>query len=723
MNVNNRGFWGVVLKVSQSLWERAKDLGAILKLCRFSVIMLLFGLAFLLLVPQGQDVLRDLAEWQHEKFRAAVKLGFFFIALVLWAINSWYWARVMLRFPFDEPQSLSPSREGWRRFLRKHIPRLLGLSAFVVVAVAFFSASKAYGESDILNVGQTLNFLGYTCLVLGGLFYLGTILRRKISSALYQRLMGMKLTDHGVFRAATAVFNVDTGEQDFSAELHSMWNIEPNSRLALGTSLFISLVLFLLFYLWPVAAAFFGAATIVLLAVSCWIPLGSMAVHATNLARVPILSFLVLSLLLFSFWNDNHAIGTFPAADPVADIVEKPTVEKHFSEWLQQRLERWPGEAPHPVFVVAAEGGGIRAAYWSGIVLAALQDLNPDFADHVYAISGVSGGSLGGSVFDALLREGQDGKVLSCGESESFGPMQSCAHEVLSADFLAPTVAYMLYPDLLQRFLPFSVPSFDRARALETAWEKGWEKQLHNRRFAASFHNLWRQGGESLPSLFLNSTWVETGKRVIISNLKIDENTFTDALDFFDINGAEVPLSSAVHNSARFTYVSPAGTVRTPDGKDWGHLVDGGYFENSWAATAYEVLAAMKKGVGAKRWSRILPVVIMISNDPKLMKSEDPGPRQFLNELLSPVATLFSTRNARASYSRVALRSLVEQQNRNKGLYLSFALREGQGPLPLGWVLSDVAKQTMQKQLVDYLKVLDDPLDERALRLAAQKSR
>jgi hypothetical protein len=719
MNDAMGGLLGGVLKIFRALWEWVKDLGAILRLCRFSVIMLMAGLIFLLWAPQGQDVLRGLAEWQNEMLRAMVKLILFFVALVLWATNAWYWARVMLRFSYDDPETANFAREGRRKFLRKHLPRLLGLCAFLAVAAAFFKASMAYGAGDSLNIGRTLDILGYVCLALGVVFYLLTILRRKVSSVLHSRLMEMPFAKRTVIRSAVSVLKVDTGEKDYSAGLHSVREIETNSRLLLSASLLLSLVLFLLFLFWPTSAAFFGAATIVLLAASSWIPFGSTLVHFSNLIRLPILTFLFLAILLFSFWNDNHAIRTLSSE---AGISERPTVKEHFSGWLSQRLDRWTGEAPQPVFIVAAEGGGIRAAYWTGIVLAALQDSNPAFADHVYAISGVSGGSLGGAVFDALLREERDGGDLQCGEDNSAGPMQRCAHAVLSTDFLAPTVAYMLYPDLIQRILPVAVPPFDRARALEKSWEKGWEKQLHNRRFNESFHSLWHQGGEQIPALFLNSTWVETGKRVILSNLKIDGETFTDAKDFFDITGVEVPLSSAVHNSARFTYVSPAGTVQSSDGKSWGHLVDGGYFENSGAATAYEVLAAMKQSVGYNQWSRILPVVIMISNNPNLPKNEDPEPRKFFNELLSPVATLLNTRNARGSYSREALRSLVEKKNMNNGLYLSFALRDGQGPLPLSWVLSDVAKQAMQNQLGDYLKTLNDPLDVGALRLAAKKS-
>ena len=59
----------------------------------------------------------------------------------------------------------------------------------------------------------------------------------------------------------------------------------------------------------------------------------------------------------------------------------------------------------HPLYIVATEGGGIRAAYWTAAVLGEIQDKNPNFAAHLFAISGVSGGSLGAAVFEALLAE------------------------------------------------------------------------------------------------------------------------------------------------------------------------------------------------------------------------------------------------------------------------------------------------------------------------------
>jgi len=60
---------------------------------------------------------------------------------------------------------------------------------------------------------------------------------------------------------------------------------------------------------------------------------------------------------------------------------------------------------PYPVFIVSAEGGGIRAAFWTAGLLCAIQDEEPGFANHVLGISGVSGGSLGAATFAALVAE------------------------------------------------------------------------------------------------------------------------------------------------------------------------------------------------------------------------------------------------------------------------------------------------------------------------------
>src|SRR5262249_32732161 len=57
--------------------------------------------------------------------------------------------------------------------------------------------------------------------------------------------------------------------------------------------------------------------------------------------------------------------------------------------------------------------------------------------------------------------------------------------------------------------------------------------------------------------------------------------------------GDDVRLSTAAHNSARFPFISPPGSIRNQDNMLADRIVDGGYFENYGALTAKELALAV----------------------------------------------------------------------------------------------------------------------------------
>lgn len=75
----------------------------------------------------------------------------------------------------------------------------------------------------------------------------------------------------------------------------------------------------------------------------------------------------------------------------------------NFKAWLAARKGNFTGK--YPVFIVTAEGGGIYAASAASYFLATMQDHCPAFAKHVFAVSAVSGGSVGVSLFNAAFTE------------------------------------------------------------------------------------------------------------------------------------------------------------------------------------------------------------------------------------------------------------------------------------------------------------------------------
>jgi hypothetical protein len=672
----------------QRFWWTTCDLYHQLKPCRFSFLVALIACPVFLLVAQGTEILRTVGEGAADTTQSyPLRASGFFAALVLWAVCSWYAARVLLYLHFPQRRGTGARSERAER----HVPRLLGIAPIVIVGCGFVVASRSYDPSAPAR-SWLLCFAGL-CLGLAIVFYVFLILRRR--------------------------WWVGEAKQE---KVEHVSDLGRTTRIVVRLMLAASLLLFIVFAIAPVAVAQgLGMGTILFFAATSWIGLGSLLVYFGGRWQFPLITLLILLALVFSFLNDNHIIRTSPPQEVTrADVIQS------FKTWYALAEKNDGAGALHPLFIVATEGGGIRAAYWTGIVLGAIQDANPNFAPHLFAISGVSGGSLGGAVFDALLAE----------PNPAAFKFQDKAHAILSQDFLSPTLAAMLYPDMVQRFLPFPIPSFDRGRALEMGWEKGWRDAMGNDRFAASFVELWKPGPrEWMPALFLNGTSVEKGNRIITSNLRLT-TVFLDAEDAADkLAGhslpatkaaCHLPLSTASHMSARFTFVSPAG--RFPDGS---HIVDGGYFENSAATTALEIATRIKDVCSVGKITNVDVKVIMISNDPRKGSlsiapakpaPEPAGPKlsqpqtkqgQFLGEVTAPLYTLLNTRNARGTYAQKAIGR--EQRRFKAGVVTApseneltqprtkdivyFRLHDTKVPLPLGWMLSAAAAQAMRDQL------------------------
>ena len=668
---DRRGTW------AQRIWWWLRDFYRQLKPCRFSFIVVLVATPVFLCVPQGTEILRTVGEGMAATGQwYAPRVFLFFASLILWAISSWYAARVLLRFRFAD----AADGPHWS-WAQTHVPRVLGIAPLILIGLGFFKAARPYAPST--SAFAWLLFLGCFCFVLAAIFYLLLRLRR--------RMIG----------------------PPSGREIKRLSQVSPASRMGLAAMAAIALLLLVLFTLKPVAAQNLGMGTILCLAAASWVTFGGFLVYLSGIWRFPVIAFLIILACVFSFWNDNHVVRQVPPQSQA-----RLDVLKAFENWYGLIEAAYPGER-HPLYIVATEGGGIRAAYWTAAVLGQIQDRNPEFAAHLFAVSGVSGGSLGAAVFEALLAEPKVDSFKTAGT------------EILAQDFLSPTLAAMLYPDLIQRILPWPFASLDRGRALELGWEKAWRDQMHNDRFSRSFVDLWRNPPGRrpwMPALFLNGTSVEKGNRVITSNLYLTTNVFLDVQDAAEKisprgssrarAGCHIPLSTAAHMSARFTYVSPAG--RFPDGS---HIVDGGYFENSAATTAQEIAARVRAWCSFKQIGNIDMKVIMISNDPRkppidpaktpATKSNVPKRTRemnrqgsFLGDVTAPVYALLNTRNARGSYAQkaIAFANRPRQAGAEPAAALTtdmiyFRLRDTEVPLPLGWMLSAEAARAMRDQV------------------------
>ncbi len=646
-------------------WEDFRERLLVLKPCRFAVLMVLAGLAFLIGASQGEDVVRALADRQPG------------------------------------------SRDDWH---------LIGFVATLGVAAALYLASRGYDQGEHPEVKRLLVVYAIWCLVGAFAFLAAVSARRPLSRFAHRKLKERSILQGRLGVPVVNMLDVRSDAEEAYGSLLKFTDLDWFMRLCFWIAVGMAGVLFLMFtFALQATAPVIGSAAILLLAAAGWIAVGSVLDFLGMQGRIPVFIALLALAIVFSAWNDNHAVRTLD--EPQLSAEKREDLHAALRAWMDRQPYR-PADAKdtYPMYVVNAEGGGIRAAFWSAMVLGRIQDANPCFADQLFSLSGVSGGSLGASVFVALLAEHRAaGGARSCRDSALPGPfgIQDKAEKILGEDFLSPVAAAMLYPDLLQRLLPFPVPAFDRAVAIEQAWERAW--RIHapgTDRLAQPLDRLYEDKKRWTPALFLNATWVETGKRLIASNVRIIEPGAQESADFVDVEDAQrvfaprsIALSGAAHMSARFTYVSPAGTM-VKEGKAHGRVVDGGYFENSGATTTLEILKtipSLKKQ--DSRWDKVEPIVIHISNEPVdpsaglatlagAPDSKSIAPHRWLNEVLSPLWAMLNTRGARGVYARDALNWHVGDSS-----FLHFGLCRLSADIPLGWVLSKITRDRMEEQL------------------------
>ena len=431
---------------------------------------------------------------------------------------------------------------------------------------------------------------------------------------------------------------------------------------------------------------------------------------------VPILGTLVILLICFEVFGltDNHQFR-----HKQADI-QRPTVEAAFKSWLAARKDAAAysnAGKPYPVYVVAAEGGGLYAAYQTAKFLTRLQDLCPNFAQHVFAVSSVSGGSLGAAVFAGLTRTlavNDDAKPCLEKLAER-GNFETRADAILSRDLLAPVVWGALFPDFLQRFIPWPLPAFDRARALEYAFEETWRygADKGTNPLGGSLFELCGPGASGCltgptPALAFNVSNMETGMQMVLSPLDFTSigppwTSSPKVFDFFStgVDPVDMPLSTAIGLSARFPWISPAGWYAfiDPNEKSLGEkarkrrmsFVDGGYVDNSGVATASKLaqslseLMAKEPGAPAVEIKLVMISAAWIPFERFWMDAPDNRAQgEFLTPFVAALATWqgrgFTTQYDLAADPKPGFKLL------EAGVYYNFM------PLPLGWQLSSLSR-------------------------------
>ena len=473
----------------------------------------------------------------------------------------------------------------------------------------------------------------------------------------------------------------------------------------------------------------------------------AVCVHLSLLTtkhRFPIIPLLLIYAAIIAYFdlNDDHFVREtkFPTSQS-----KRLSGDEAFLSWLDRHISASArgltvsgasaGE-PFPVFIVAAQGGGIYAAYNAAVFLSRMEDLCPDFHNHVFAISSVSGGSIGAATFAATLDAIKKTVPIAASLSDpcpsitrflasahpsdklnSIGPHEKFSNQILSNDLLSPLIAATLFPDFMQWFVPHPFGILDRARALEYALESAadaiypavlGEEAAHpgapvmpQNILKQSYSSHWDLRKE-VPALIMNATDTATGKRVIIAPFAVGSDSDWSA-DFCPLFASEHDkqffLSTAAFVSARFPWISPAATteiVNSCMGQSATkpivktRLVDGGYIDNSGVETALALIAQIKRLAAQRHIEKSFRIYLISLSGGDF----DDSHIYSLGELAEPVRALLNGRQARTyialnrASSELVAGNDVPAFNRTR-------LQNNFYSLPLGWTLSAKTREVI----------------------------
>jgi len=416
----------------------------------------------------------------------------------------------------------------------------------------------------------------------------------------------------------------------------------------------------------------------------------------------------------------NYNCASLAGCNKVPGIAGEPPTD------IVASLEDRPTDAP--LTIVAAQGGGLFAAYHTAFYLATKSDgylggdvdnVSPaagrEYRETLYAISGVSGGSVGAGVYWAIRASGV------C-ERPDASPTchRDAVRTILKHDYLSPALAGFFVRDFIDTFFPLSAWSstpIDRGRVLEnvlvTRFERWWERadgQLAETallRFPLTAADGAGPNGVDipLPVLVMNGTRVDTGGRVVASPL-----SWSPDGDWRRVKATpdtELTIATAMVMSARFPVVSPP--LRILNNDKTVQIVDGGYFDNSGLDSAQDLITSILRRTQADPPE--FRVVALTVGQKTLSQAEQNAlaaqPIVPKGTIGAPVGAFVGAWRARLDLTKRRMTPISAAAARRQGFDLDVEeIEEDQANFTLSWFLAPRTFQAIEDEVLEDFNAL-----------------
>ncbi len=379
-----------------------------------------------------------------------------------------------------------------------------------------------------------------------------------------------------------------------------------------------------------------------------------------------ILALIISTVAVILGMGETHNVRTVDLKNNSNNYDQRPPLVKYLKAWLNDRHISDTSKDDYDVYFVMSNGGASRSGYWTAAVLGKLEDaslanhLSTRFSDHVFCLSGTSGGGVGVATFFSLLRDK---------EQQTKPLYDSSAREFLKQDYFSYTFARMLGPDFFNYIFHFS--SKDRATALESSFEessKNNDPNLYRVPFNEPFSSFPAMKGDkvNLPVLFVNTTRMQDGNPGVVTNLQLDSTIFNNRVDVLGLlnRDSDITITSASILGARFPYLSPAGNIGN------NYFVDGGYFDNSGAGVVQELIRGIVNAGNddsslAKKIRKLHFKVLHITNSPiDLAAANMQRVAPIKNDLMAPILTIVGAYDMQTTVNDGRLLNYVNDLNK-----------------------------------------------------------
>ncbi|WP_338874556.1 hypothetical protein WBJ53_02955 [Spirosoma sp. SC4-14] len=492
-------------------------------------------------------------------------------------------------------------------------------------------------------------------------------------------------------------------------DIRALWR-NPLGGLVVSSGLLMTILLIALFSLpinWGIAS-WLRPTAVIIFGIALYTFWGSLVVYFNDYRYRPLVGMFFIYLIVISAFNDNTAVRQADGPS-IPALSKRPTVDAHFAQWVATRRQE-SGDTI-PLVLVAAEGGGIRALNWTAETLIRLDSIIPGFSRHVYALSGVSGGGVGTVFYTAFLRD-----VAELDRTKRFEQFR----KVIRDDYLSAVSSALLFPEAVQRLIPAPIPALERAKWLEDAWAVSYRNNLGLKTLDSSLTQLYQTPNGynyNLPSLLLNGTLAESGQKIITSNLQLDTHYFKNVLSTLDIVGTDVPLKTAASLCSRFPVVTNGGLIEkdTVLGNGTkatfsGHVVDGGYFDNSGVETCIQLLNNLVPSIrrlDTAEHVTVLPYILFVQNSNTI--GSIPQKRSTLQEIQIPLLAFFNAWDNGSVTRDNMFNSFMDRFANPKTNYITLRLAYND-KYPLGWFMSDSVARSISRQAKDSISLKNQQL-------------